>query len=299
MEIIKDTIKENTVVALGNFDGLHRAHTEIINRTCAYAKKHGLLSCVLLFNTHTNAVTESKDTKLLTDEREKLHILRDLGVDLVYIQDFDSDFMHISPNGFIDFLKNKLNVCAVSVGYDYRFGYKAEGDADMLSELGKEYGIEVLVCNEIKCSNDTVKSTKIRELLEDGKIEYANDMLGRNYFIIGEVVKGLQNGRKLGIPTANIKYSPCKLLPKVGVYMGITTVDETAYISMVNIGNNPTFGADKITVESHILDFEGDIYGKTVKCELVKRIRDEKKFGSIDELKIRLEKDKLTVRERS
>ena len=299
MEIIKDIIKEKTVVALGNFDGLHMAHTEIITRTCAYSKKHGLLSCVLLFKTHTNTITASTDTKLLTDEREKLHILQNMGVDLVYIQDFDSDFMHISPKEFVVFLKDKLNACAVSVGYDYRFGYKAEGDADMLMELSKKYGIDVLVCNEIKCGNDTVKSTKIRELLEDGKIEYANAMLGRNYFVMGEVVKGFQNGRKLGIPTANIKYDSCKLLPKTGVYKGITTVDGTAYISMVNIGNNPTFGADKITIESHILDFDGDIYGKTIKCEFIKRIRDEKKFGSIDELKNQLKKDKLTVKERS
>ncbi len=293
MEIIRNrALQEKTVVALGNFDGLHRAHTEIINKTCAYAEKHGLLSCVLLFDTHTD-----KSTRLLTDINEKLEILSGMDIDIVYIHTFDEEFMQKSPDEFAEFLTDALNAEAVCIGYDYRFGHRAQGDAEKLKSLGGVYGFSVMVTDEIRYNNEIIKSTKIRQLIANGEMTEAGDLLGRCYTVTGDVVKGFQNGRKLGTPTANISYADNKLLPKNGVYMGYTTVDGKTYKSVINIGNNPTFGADKVTVESHILDFDGDIYGKRAKVELIRHIRDDKRFNSLDELKAQIEKDKKTARE--
>ncbi len=292
MQIIcKGGINEKTAVALGNFDGLHCAHTAIIDCARQYAKEHDILSCVLLFCDHTRSVIDNKKTKLLTIEKEKLDIIQSMGVDCVYICEFTEDFMHLSPQKFVDFLTDKLNCQAVCVGYDYRFGYKAEGDARLLENFGEQMGFDVLVTDEIKYNGTTVKSTKIRELVINGEIEFANKMLGRCFFVTGIVEKGLQNGRKIGTPTANVGYKDNKLIPQNGVYIGYTTVDEKRYKSVINVGNNPTFNAERITIESHILDFDGDIYGKTVKVEFTKRIRDDRKFNSLDQLKQQIGND--------
>lgn len=292
MKIIRNKIKDKTVVALGNFDGLHRAHTEIIKKTCTYAEKYGLLSCVLLFDTHTD-----KSTNLLTAQSEKLEILNEMGVNAVYIQEFSESFMHMTPDEFAKFLRDTLNVSAVCIGYDYRFAYKAQGDAEKLKSLGEKYGFSVIVTDEIKYNDNIIKSTMIRLLVMNGEIEDANLMLGRNYFVTGEIVKGFGNGHKLGFPTANIRYEYNKQLPENGVYMGYTTICGVRHKSVINVGNNPTFGADTVTVESHIIGFDGDIYGKTAKVEFVGRIRDEKKFNSLDELKKQIELDKAKARE--
>lgn len=299
MQIIRDGVASNNkkVVALGNFDGLHRAHTAIIKNCCRYARENGIESCVLLFSDHTLNVITKQKIKLLTNEKEKLEILDELGVDSVYIRDFDSEFMHLSPVEFIEMLIEKLNPRAVCVGYDYRFGYKASGDVTALKEFGEKYGFDVIVTDEMKTSGVTIKSTKIRELVAEGDIEQAELFLGRPFSLTGVVVSGLQNGHKLGTPTANVQYSDNKILPKGGVYMGYTTVDGVSYDSVINVGNNPTFEAKKITVESHILNFDDDIYGKTVKVDFVKRIRGDKKFNSIDELKEQIKNDIQTAKE--
>lgn len=299
MQIIRnsETDSNRKVVALGNFDGLHRAHTRIIKNCCMYAKENGLESCVLLFADHTLNVITRQKVKLLTDEPEKLKILEEMGVDCVYIREFNSEFMHLSPEEFIRMLIDKLNPRAVCVGYDYRFGYKAGGDVATLKEFGEKYDFEVIVTDEMKTSGVTIKSTKIRELVREGNVDEAALFLGRPFSLSGEVTQGLRNGHKLGTPTANVCYSDNKILPKEGVYIGYTTVDGITYDSVINVGNNPTFNAKRITVESHILGFDCDIYGKTVKVDFIKRIRGDKKFGSLDELKTQIKSDIETAKE--
>lgn len=284
------------VVALGNFDGIHCAHKAIIENCCRYASKNGIKSCVLLFANHTLNVITKQKVKLLTSEKEKLDILNELGVDSVYIRNFDSDFMHMSPREFIEMIMEELNPQAVCVGYDYRFGYKASGNVDTLKSLGEECGFEVIVTDEMKTSDVTIKSTKIRELVLSGDVAQAELFLGRPFSITGEVVRGLRNGHKLGTPTANVEYPDDKLLPKSGVYMGYTYVDGKAYESVINVGNNPTFDAKKITVESHMLGFSDEIYGKTVRVDFIKRIRDDKKFNGIEELKEQIRNDIQTTK---
>lgn len=299
MQVIRNGVADNVkrVVALGNFDGLHRAHTRIIKNCCMYAQKNEIESCVLLFADHTRNVITKQKIKLLTSEKEKLEILESIGVDSVYIREFDGEFMHLLPEEFIRMLVDKLNPRAVCVGYDYRFGYKASGDVTTLKEFGKKYGFEVIVTDEMKTSGVTIKSSKIRELVSEGNVDEAALFLGRPFSLSGEVTQGLRNGHKLGTPTANVSYNDNKILPKEGVYMGYTTVDGIAYDSVINVGNNPTFNAKKITVESHMLGFDSDIYGKTVKVDFIKRIRGDKKFGSLGELKEQIKNDIQTAKE--
>lgn len=287
MDIIRQTGSvpyERTVVALGNFDGMHTAHMTIIRKCIEYAKEHGCKSGVLLFSEHTRKLLSEKGVKIITPEKKKLEILRSAGIDFVYIRDFDNDFMHLSPEEFVKQLTSSLHTVAVCVGYDYRFGFKAQGDAELLEELGKKYGFEAVVTDEIDSDGAAIKSTLIRRLISEGNVEKAGELLGRYVSVEGAVAHGLENGRKMGIPTANIEYDSDSAIPKNGVYAGYTYVDGIKYKSVINVGNNPTFGADKITIESHILDFNQDIYDKVITAEFVKRLRGDIRFSGIDEL---------------
>lgn len=293
MRIIRDGEKDSArkAVALGNFDGIHSAHTAVICNCRKYAEENAAESCVFLFRNHTLNCIEKREINLITDESEKLEILSELGVDSVYITDFDDSIRKMPPSEFAAMLVDTLNPCAVFAGYDYRFGYRAEGDIDTLKTLGKKYGFDVVVTDEMKINGKPIKSTKIRQLIAAGEICEANKYLGRPFFVSGKVVLGLQNGRTIGVPTANVEYSRYKLLPKNGVYMGYTTVDGTPFKSVINVGANPTLSAKKVTVESHILDFNGDIYGKTVKVQFIERIRDDITFKNLFELKNQIQKD--------
>lgn len=293
-----DIIHENTVVpydgtavVLGDFDGLHAAHTAIIKNGTEYAKRYGLKSGVMLFEENTKSVLENINVELITENEEKIRLLEDMGLDFAYMVRFDREFMRKTPEEFIRYLSDKLRAKAVFAGYDYKFGHMAAGNADTLSKLSKEYGMEAVILPEMKIGGKTVSSTYIRSLIKSGKMEEAAEFLGREFSICGKVEKGLQNGRKMGFPTANISYSPKIVLPCTGVYAGFTYVKGKKYKSVINVGNNPTFGAERITVESHILDFDCDIYGEYVRVSFAKRIRGDIKFKNMKELTEQIEKD--------
>ena len=177
------------------------------------------------------------------------------------------------------------------MGYDYSFGFKAQGDVEMLKKFGEKYGFKVFVTDVIKIDGRVVASTYIRQVIKSGEMEEAERFLGRRYCIEGNVVKGLQNGRKMGIPTANVDYDINMALPKAGVYAGITYVSGKRLKSVINVGKNPTFGAEKLTVESHILDFDEDIYGEYIRVSFAKRLRGDIKFNSMEELKNQIQND--------
>ena len=177
------------------------------------------------------------------------------------------------------------------MGFDYSFGYRAEGKINDLEKLGNEYGFDVLVTQAMCIDNELISSSNIRQLIQNGEIEKANKFLGRSFCIEGSVAKGFQNGRKMGIPTANLEYAPDIVLPKNGVYAGITHVNGAKLKSVINIGNNPTFNADKITIESHILDFDQDIYGESVELEVHKFLRPIQKFENLEEVQKQVGKD--------
>ena len=291
MEVIRNKVDyDGTVVALGNFDGLHVAHMTIIRNGIQYAKEHGLKSGVLLFDENTKGVTQGK-IELITPNEAKLELLEREKPDFVFMEKFDKEFMKKTPEEFVLYLVTNLHVRAVCVGYDYSFGFKAQGDVEMLKKFGEKYGFKVFVTDVIKIDGRVVASTYIRQVIKSGEMEEAERFLGRRYCIEGNVVKGLQNGRKMGIPTANVDYDINMALPKAGVYAGITYVSGKRLKSVINVGKNPTFGAEKLTVESHILDFDEDIYGEYIRVSFAKRLRGDIKFNSMEELKNQIQND--------
>ncbi len=284
MEVIRTKVDyDGTVTALGNFDGLHVAHMTIIRNGIKYAKENGLKSGVLLFEKNTKTLTQG-GVELITPNEAKLELLEREKPDFVYMENFDKEFMQKSPEEFVKYLVANLKVKAVCVGYDYSFGYKAMGDVEMLKKFGEKYGFKVFVTDAIKIDGRIVSSTYIREVIKNGDMEEAERFLGRRYCIEGNVIHGLQNGRKMGIPTANVDYDINMALPKPGVYAGITYVDGRRLKSVINVGKNLTFDAEKLTVESHILDFDEDIYGEYIRVSFAKKLRGVIKFDGVDKL---------------
>lgn len=286
-----------TAVILGDFDGLHKAHTAIIAEAVEYARHKGIKVGVFLFEENTKKFLQKKSIKLITDNEERVCILEQFGVDFMYITKFDRDFCEKTPFEFAKYLKEKLNISAVFCGYDYRFGHKASGDAQMMQKLGQELGFETFIIPQIKIDGNTVSSTYIRTLLQTGDIKKANLFLGRNFSLSGVVEEGLKNGTKMGFPTANLCVDDSIIIPDSGVYAGYSYIDGIQYRSVINVGNNPTFNAKKITVESHILDFCEDIYDKNIRISFVERIRGDIKFEGMEQLAKQIKEDALKARE--
>lgn len=299
MEVFKENLPvpyEGTVVALGNFDGLHIAHMQIIRNGIQYAKEHNLKSGVLLFEQNTKNFTERKRVEMITPNTAKLELLDRENLDFVVMRRFTKEVMSKSPEAFVEFLVEKLHVKAVCCGYNYSFGYMAAGRVDTLIFLCQQYGVEVLVTEQVCIDETVVSSTQIRKCIMDGEMEMANQMLGRRFCVEGPVVRGHQNGRKLGFPTANVCYDEAMALPKEGVYAGITYVQGRRFKSVINVGKNPTFGENALTIESHILDYDENIYGEYIRVSFAKRLRGDIKFDSLQELKEQINRDAQAVR---
>ena len=275
MEIIDlNAEKSNyeTAIALGNFDGVHIGHKYLIEDNIRKAMEMNLKPGVLLFNNHTKNVLKknSKSVPILTSNEQKLKILKDLGVEVVFTMDFNENVMKLSGEEFVEnIIIDQLKAKLVTVGFDYRFGHKAMGDCRYLKDLGIKKGFKTNIITPITIDNEIVSSTKIRQLLMEGNIKKANKFLGRYYTIIGQVVKGSNRGAKLGFPTANISPVDNYTIPKIGVYKTITILEEQKYLSLTNIGFNPTFNEKKLKVENHILNFNSNIYGKTIEIMFV------------------------------
>lgn len=293
MDIFENTVVpyDGTVVALGNFDGLHAAHTELIKNAIKYASDNKIKCGVLLFSKNTKSVLEKRDIGLITDNGEKLEIIEELGADFVYKINFDGEFMKKTPEEFIEFLRTRLKIKAVFAGFDYTFGRGAAGNTKLLEDMGKKHGFSTIILPEVKINGITVSSTCIRSLIQDGRVAEAWELLGRSFCMSGTVEKGFQNGRKLGFPTANVGYNTEKILPAYGVYAGYARIKGKYLPCVINVGNNPTFNAKKTTLEAHITDFAEDIYGEYIDIYFIRRIRGEIKFAGIDELKKQIEKD--------
>ena len=292
---ILENCEEKCAIALGNFDGLHRAHMEIINRCIEFAKKKNILSGILLFDIHTSEVFGIR-TELLTTLDEKKEILEKTDLDFIHIMHFDKKLAGVEPEEFIERIREKFNVEAFFAGYDYTFGKGAKGNAELLKKLGDKYGFSVHITDCVKNDEKIISSSAIRELVEAGDMKRAQELLGRSYFVSGKVEKGFGNGTKLLFPTANISVGKDKLLPPDGVYCAVLTIDGKKYMSAANIGKNPTFGAKRRTLECFILDFSGEIYGKHITAEFKEKIRDDIKFDNAADLKLQIEKDIEKVR---
>ena len=289
MEIIdlsnyKET-RFNTAIALGNFDGIHIGHQELINIMISKAKDLGIKSSLLLFKNHTKSIIDKNKPNIITNNEQKFKICEELGIDIVYLLDFDDSLMKLSGEEFIkNIIMDKMNGKLLVVGFDYKFGYKASGDSKYLLELGEKYNIDVIVLDPVYENNEIISSSIIRKLITFGNMDEVTKMLGRPYSILGKVVTGKNRGNKLGFPTANMEPVDSYAIPKNGVYHTNTIIDNKKYLSATNIGYNPTFDEDILKIETYILDFSGNIYGKTIEVEFIDFLRDDIKFQSQEEL---------------
>ncbi|WP_195617863.1 bifunctional riboflavin kinase/FAD synthetase [Clostridium paraputrificum] len=280
-------------VALGSFDGLHSGHLSLVNRIIELANENKGRSIVYTFKNHPRTLIKgATPPKLLMDNESKEEILEALGVDLIYFEEFNEEYMKLTPEGFIKYLCEKFKVKGIVVGFNYRFGYKNIGNIEMLKELSTKYGYELYVMEPCNYENEVISSTRIRDELLNGNVDKAMKMLNRPYIIKGKVVHGKKLGRTIGFPTANLDYSKEALIPRKGVYYTNVQWQGKIYKGITSVGNNPTVNGDKLTIETYILDFNNDLYGHNIKVYFIKKIRDEKKFNSIDDLVIQLKKDK-------
>ncbi len=287
---------KNTVVTIGSFDGVHIGHKSIFNALLAKSKELKSRNFLVTFSPHPRTVVMQDSTvNLLTTIREKKELFEKAGIENVLIINFTKEF---AQNDYEDFI-NKYFVQGMGIkhfilGYDHKFGKNRGGNETVLKQLGEKYGFGVSVVPPVSIENETLSSSKIRKALLSGDLNKANKYLGRNFCFYGKVVEGARRGRLIGFPTANLEINdPHKLVPKSGVYLVNCSLNFEKYYGLMNIGYRPTFGdVDEIKIEVYIIDFDKDVYGKNIRIDFIKRIRDEKKFNSKEELIEQINKDK-------
>ena len=293
--------EENSIIALGNFDGVHTGHQKLIKQAIKRAKEKNIKASILIFkeNTEKTINGENSNKKLLTSNPYKYEILQSLGIDLIYEIEFDEAFMKLDPLVFLnDFLYKNLKVMGIVVGYDYRFGYKAKGNLESLKSFAHKKNISLDIIEAYRKNGKIVSSTLIRSLVENGSVEEAGDLLGRPFAIIGKVSHGKNLGKKMGFPTANIIPKKQYILPKYGVYDTDVIIDNKRYKAATSVGNNPTFKNEGVKIEANILDFNQDIYGKVIRVDFIKRLRDMLIFDNVEELFEQIKKDVDIIRNR-
>ena len=293
----KDFHFENTAVAIGKFDGLHKGHQTLIEKINNYDG----LSVLLTFDFHPVSVLKGENPKLIYTSEERRIQAERMGIDVLIEYPFNAETAGMPAKDFIrEVLCEKLGARHVAVGEDFRFGAGRLGDAAMLSELGEHYGFEAHICKKVfMAADDTpdskpleIAATLIREAISNGQMELANDLLGYPYTIFGTVAYGRQIGRTIDMPTANVEPEDSKLLPPNGVYVSKTFIDGKSYMSVTNIGKNPTVAkAQKRRSETFIYDFNEDIYGRRIEIQLFHHLRSERKFESVDALKAQMHQD--------
>ena len=295
-EIVKS---KNAVVTVGSFDGLHIGHFKILNTVKEFAEKKNGSACVVTFDPHPRSViSKDFDLKILTTLDEKIEILEEAGIENLVVIKFTKEFSQQTSDQFIKhYLVEKIGAGHMVIGHDHKFGKDRLGDVEKLKEIGKLYNFDVSDVSPLCIDGEIVSSTAIRNALTEGNIDKANLFLGRNYVLSGLVVLGVQRGRLLGFPTANIQpHDPKKAIPVNGVYFVGCEVDNEKHYGVMNIGYRPTFEhKHELVLEVHILNFDKDIYGKAFKIFFLHRLREEKKFESKDALVHQMEHDKQTA----
>lgn len=276
---------KNPVVTLGNFDGVHLGHQRIFKKVKAEAIERAGESVVITFEPHPlKILSPEKCPPLLTPFDKKVMFIESTGIDKVLCLRFTKAFAELSPLAFVkSILVEKIGVQKIYVGYNYRFGKGKSGDADSLKRICAQFGIEVHVVEALTVEGTIVSSSKIRELIREGEVKKASALLGRDYPVFGRVIEGTRRGHALGFPTANLEMSE-ELYPKPGVYAVRVVWNHQWFNGVANIGFNPTFEAQTLSLEIHLLDFQGNLYGETLQVYFSERIRDEIRFPSTDTL---------------
>ena len=288
-----ETPLQSPVITIGNFDGVHRGHLALFDTVKQRARALGGQSAVMTFEPHPiRLMKPGKPMPLITPIKQKLELIGKADMDVIFCIPFTREFAAITAEDFVSkILLAKIGVKEVVVGYDYTFGHQRKGNVDFLRQMGAKKGFLVHVIGPIHVDNTLVSSTSIRAFVREGRLSEARALLGRDYQISGTVVKGKNRGaRLLGFPTANLAITD-ELIPKKGVYAVTVNVEGRTYGGVANIGYNPTFGDTALTLETYLLDFSGDLLGKTIQVDFIQRLRDERTFDSIEALSEQIGKD--------
>ena len=292
------TSTKKTILTLGTFDGVHIGHKKILNKLTQNTENEKYESLVLTFFPHPRMVLqEHSDIKLLNTIAEKIDLLEKIGIENLVIHPFDETFSRLTAEEFVSsILIDRLHIQKIIIGHDHRFGRNRTADIDDLIAFGKQYDFEVEQISVQEINEISVSSTKIRNALLEGDMTLSNEYLGYDYFLTGTVIQGKQLGRTINFPTANLKIEEnYKLIPKNGVYIVESIINEKTVFGMMNIGFNPTVDGQNQSIEIHYFDFDADLYNQEIRVSILLRIRSEQKFESVDLLKEQLEKDKKTA----
>ncbi len=289
---------EKTVVALGNFDGVHKGHQQIISRTVKSAEAAGYKSAVFTFSNHPkNLMKGDAAVKNILYPEEKAAIIEQLGIDYMFNIPFDESILTMEPVDFIDkLLLEKFHMKQAYCGFNYHFGYKAKGDAELLMKEGMKKGFGIHIQEPFEIDKKLVSSTLIRELIGEGKVDQCAKYMGRFYSIGGEVVVGNKLGRTIGFPTSNVMIDDTMVTPPNGVYVTYCTYNGVRYPSITNVGVKPTIGNYHKNVETHIFNFDKELYGKQIRVEFLEKTRDERKFENVEALAKQITDDCITAK---
>ena len=290
-----DTPFKNAVFTTGNFDGVHKGHQSLCQQVIDKAGQINGTSVVMIFDPHPLETLGKPSPAPITKRDQKIELIEKCGIDILLCIQFDKAFASITAIDFIkEILVKKIGIKTIIIGADYSFGKNRIGNIELLKEQGKKLGFETIISawtTDTDSGNKRISSTRIRKIVRDGRVDQAMKYLGRHYQIRGKVIKGRERGgSKLGFPTANIKLHD-ELCPKIGVYAVLVETSIGNFQGVANIGFSPTFGDHMFTIEVHILDFNNDIYNTRIRVNMVKRLRDEKKFDSIEQLSEQIRQD--------
>lgn len=289
----------NTCVTIGNFDGVHLGHQQLFEEVARKAHLIDGASVAITFDPHPLQVLRPGGIKLISNCEQKVELVEMAGIDAMLVIPFTKEFAKTTAEYFVDeILLKRLGMKELVVGYDYAFGKGRAGNITFLKKQGEEKGFSVTVVEAHYLEGTLVSSTRIRNLLAEGNMQEARKLLGRSYQIRGEVQYGKQRGGKeIGFPTANLKFAVEDLVPRYGVYASQVICDGKCYGGIINIGCNPTFGEQALVAETHIFDFNQDIYGKPIKVNLLEFLRSERKFSGVQELAAQISKDVLRAKQ--
>lgn len=278
-------LERESVVALGNFDGVHKGHQKLLQRAASLAKEKNFLAVALSFYPHPTWVLGNNPKPLVMSRQDRKHQIKEEGVDVFIEYPFTVEFAAISPEVFFkEILIEKLHAKAVVIGSNYFFGKGKAGNVECMRKLGEKYDVEILVVDIVKIDGKVISSTNIRSLISEGKMEEAKELLGHPYSVIGTVIHGKKLGRTIGFPTLNIIADPDRIHPPNGVYATTVKVYNTTYWGITNIGYNPTVGGQTKMIETHLMNYEGSLYGEEIEVAFHHFIRSEKKFHDVEML---------------
>lgn len=282
------------VITIGTFDGIHIGHQKILKKVVKLAKRQNLVPVVLTLFPHPRMVLQKDDSiRLLNTIEERIELLKSHGIKEVIVKKFTKDFANLSAKDYVkQILVDELNTKQIVIGYDHHFGKNRSANINDLKEFANLYDFKVEEISAQDLKDVTVSSTKIRTALNQGEVDLANSYLGYNFFITGTVIKGKGLGRTIDFPTANINITATyKLIPRDGVYVVKSKIDNKTVFGMMNIGSNPTVDGKMRSIEVHFFNFNNDIYNTELKIEFLKRLRSEQKFENLEALKMQLKKD--------